>query len=61
MTEKWKNLITDYPDRFIIGTDVKLGIRSDEIRFVDLHRSLLSQLPADVAQDNPKRIFNLKT
>lgn len=63
LTEKWKTLITDYPDRFIIGTDVKLGIRPNEIRFVDLHRSLLSQLPADVAQkvaqDNPKRIFNL--
>lgn len=63
LTEKWKNLITDYPDRFIIGTDVKLGIRPDEIRFVDIHRSLLSQLPADVAQkvaqDNPIRIFNM--
>ncbi|MFA4825016.1 MAG: amidohydrolase family protein [Methanoregula sp.] len=65
LTEKWKNLIADYPDRFIIGTDVKLGIRPNEIRFVDLHSSLLSQLPADVAQkvaqDNPKRIFNLST
>lgn len=65
LTEKWKNLITDYPDRFIIGTDVKLGIRPDEIRFVDIHRSLLSRLPAGVAQkvaqDNPKRIFNLSS
>lgn len=65
LTEKWKNLITDYPDRFIIGTDVKLGIRPNEIRFVDIHRSLLSQLPPDVAlkvaQDNPMRIFNLST
>ena len=63
LTEKWRDLITDYPDRFIVGTDVKLGIRPDEIRFVDLHRSLLSQLSPDVAQmvaqDNPKRIFNL--
>jgi hypothetical protein len=63
LTEKWKNLITGYPDRFIVGTDVKLGIRPNEIRFVDLHRSLLSQLPPDVAQkvaqDNPKQIFNL--
>lgn len=65
LAEKWKNLITDYPDRFMIGTDVKLGIRPDEIRFVDIHRSLLSQLPADVAQkvaqDNPMRIFNMST
>jgi predicted small lipoprotein YifL len=65
ITEKWRDLITDYPDRFIIGTDVKLGIRPDEIRFVNIHSSLLSQLPPDVAQkvaqDNPKRIFNLST
>lgn len=60
---KWKQLITDYPDRFIIGTDVKLGIRPDEIRFADAHTSLLSQLPPDVAQkvaqENPKRIYGL--
>lgn len=63
ITEKWMNLITDYPDRFIIGTDVKLGIRGDEIRFVKDHTSLLSQLPPavaqEVAQENPKRIFEL--
>jgi hypothetical protein len=63
ISEKWLQLITDYPDRFVVGTDVKLGIRPDEIRFVDLHTSLLSQLPPDVAlkvaQDNPKHIYGL--
>ncbi len=60
---KWKALITDYSDRFVIGTDVKLGIRPDEIRFVTDHTSLLSQLPPEtaqkVAQENPKRIFRI--
>ncbi|MFA4877949.1 MAG: amidohydrolase family protein [Methanoregula sp.] len=63
VSEKWKSLLADYPDRFIIGTDVKLGIRQNEIRFVDFHHDLLSQLPPDVAQkiayDNPKRLFGL--
>ncbi|MDD1690944.1 MAG: amidohydrolase [Methanoregula sp.] len=63
ISNTWQKLITDYPDRFIIGTDVKLGILPNEIRFVDDHTSLLSQLPPDVAQkvaqENPKRIFRL--
>ncbi|NMB78199.1 MAG: amidohydrolase family protein [Methanomicrobiales archaeon] len=63
LSEPWKQLITDYPDRFIIGTDVKLGIRPDEIRYVKDHTTVLSQLPQDVAkkvaQENPRRIFRL--
>jgi predicted TIM-barrel fold metal-dependent hydrolase len=69
----WETLVTDYPTRFIVGSDNVWPVdqldRWDEPdtgwneleRFLAFHRRWLSGLPADVAHkiryDNVRRLF----
>jgi hypothetical protein len=59
----WLNVVKEFPDRFMMGSDIKPGWRDDEFRFVKSHVSILEQMPADirekVARENAKRIFHL--
>jgi len=60
---EWLSVVKDYPDRFMMGSDIKPGIWDNEFRQVKDHVSILSQLPADVqekvARDNAIQIFKI--
>lgn len=62
LTPEWLNLTRSFPDRFMIGTDAKYPEDQDQ-ETLPLHRSLLNQLPPDLAHKvgylNAVRIFNL--
>ncbi len=69
----WKNVITNYPDRFMVGTDpvwnahqVNRWYEADEgwlhyHKFISFHRKWLKELPKDVEKkvrlDNALRFF----
>ncbi len=59
----WLSVVKEFPDRFMMGSDIKPGIRENEFRQVNDHVSILSQLPPDtlekVASDNAIRIFKI--
>jgi hypothetical protein len=59
----WISLFKKYPDRFMIGSDIKAGVRADEFTFVKDHLKLLSQLPVDILKmierENAEEIFNI--
>ena len=64
---EWLQLIKDYPDRFIIGTDqfyVPPGARPIGPQKTEATKNLMTLLPPDLARriglENPTRIFNLK-
>lgn len=61
---EWLSLIKKYPDRFMIGSDIKAGIRADEFTFVKDHLKLLSQLPVSILimieRENAEEIFNIE-
>ena len=64
---EWLQLIKDFPDRFILGTDqfyVPPGARPVGPQKTEASRRFMSLLPPDLARqiglDNPIRIFNLK-
>jgi len=63
INDKWLQLFEDYPDRFMIGSDIKPGQRAGEFDFLFPYRQLLKDLPQDVrvkiAQGNAKRIFRI--
>jgi len=60
---EWLALFKDYPERFMIGSDIKPGIREDEFRFIKRHRKFLEQLPPEILKrierDNAKEIFKI--
>ena len=59
----WLSVVQEFPDRFMMGSDIKPGIWDNEFRQVKKHVSILSQLPPDiqakVARDNTIRIFKI--
>lgn len=64
---EWLELIRDFPDRFIIGTDqfyVPFGAKSIGPQKTEGSRRFISLLPPDLARvigiDNPVRLFNLR-
>jgi hypothetical protein len=64
---EWLQLLKDFPDRFIIGTDqfyVPPGSRSIGPQKTEATKLFMTLLPPDLArqigQENPSRIFNLK-
>ncbi|KAF0227306.1 MAG: hypothetical protein FD133_1278 [Erysipelotrichaceae bacterium] len=63
ITPEWISLFKKYPDRFMIGSDIKAGIREDEFTFVKDHLKLLSQLPPDILKkierENAEKIFQI--
>ncbi|MBT3358946.1 MAG: amidohydrolase family protein [Rhodospirillales bacterium] len=64
LVSEWLELFTQFPDRFILGSDEKYD-RDAKRAQKNTHgiRRLLDQLPPDLAQhiahDNPKRLFGL--
>lgn len=60
---EWMALFKEYPDRFMIGSDIKLGIREGEISYVKDHRKVLSQLPSEILKkierENAEKIFKM--
>ena len=64
LKEEWKTLMETYPDRVMVGTDV--GPRDRHLHIVEVvnyYRTLLGQLPVDVADQiahgNARTIFDL--
>jgi len=59
----WLSVVKEFPDRFMMGSDIKPGIWDNEFRQVKSHVSILSQLPPEiqgkVARDNAIRIFKI--
>ncbi|GAB6284720.1 MAG: amidohydrolase family protein [Methanoregula sp.] len=59
----WLAVVEEYPNRFMMGSDIKPGIWENEFRQVKDHVSILSQLPPDiqntVARENAIRIFRI--
>ena len=64
----WLRLFEGYPDRFMIGTDIKPGVR-DTPSHIDKHvghmREFLRRLPphlrAPIARENAVRVFKLRS
>ncbi|MCZ7404221.1 MAG: amidohydrolase family protein [Candidatus Methanoperedens sp.] len=63
ITPEWMALFKDYPDRFMIGSDIKLGVREGEISYVKDQRKVLSQLPPEILKkierENAEKIFRM--
>lgn len=61
---EWLALFKDYPERFMIGSDIKPGQREDEFRYIKEHRQFLEQLPPKILKkierENAKEIFKIK-
>jgi len=50
VTEDWRDLFTDFPDRFMVGTDTFTPTRWDEVvDHADRSREWLADLPPDLA------------
>lgn len=63
----WLSVFKKYPDRFMIGTDVKLGLDGGEGKYDQIFKTtkqFLNDLPDDLAQkiasENAKKVFNFK-
>jgi hypothetical protein len=63
INSEWLALFKDYPNRFMIGSDIKPGERDDEFKYVKAHRKFLEQLPSEILKaferDNAKEIFKI--
>lgn len=61
---EWVELLREFPDRFVIGTDQFHGVGDRMPRFLPDVRSFVDQLPADlarkVARENAERLYRLK-
>jgi len=64
ITPEWIALFKKFPDQFMIGSDIKAGVRADEFTYVKDHLKLLSQLPSEILKkierENSKKIFQIK-
>jgi predicted TIM-barrel fold metal-dependent hydrolase len=60
---EWMQLFKDYPDRFMIGSDIKPGQFDDEFSYIIRHRKFLEQLPPEILKpierDNAKKLFKI--
>ncbi|MEK6959182.1 MAG: aryl-sulfate sulfotransferase [archaeon] len=61
---EWMQLFKDYPDRFMIGSDIKPAQRSQDWMFVANHRDFLAQLPSNILKpierENAIRLYKIK-
>jgi hypothetical protein len=65
LSAEWKQLFTQYPDRFLVGSDTWVNQRWEMYAETMAHyRNWLAQLPMDVAKkiahENGERLFGLK-
>ncbi len=64
VTEDWMALFRDFPDRFMIGSDIKPGEKDDEFRRIKDHRKLLQQLPPEILskieRENAIKMYNIE-
>lgn len=64
ITPEWMSLFKEYPDRFMIGSDIKAGVRADEFTYVKDHLKVLSQLPSEILKkierENAEKVFQIK-
>ena len=64
LSKSWKLLFEEFPERFVIGTDVKLGDGGGYRRTSRPHRGILAQLSKGAAQkiatENAKALLRLK-
>ena len=60
----WKSLFEEFQDRFLIGTDVKLGDEEKDYQIVASHRAILRQLSGTAAEKiawkNAAKLLHLK-
>ena len=63
---EWLRLFNKFPDRFMIGSDVKPGARlkhGNDFRHIERMQEFLRRLPlhllGPIARDNAIRVFNL--
>jgi hypothetical protein len=63
INKKWLELFKDFPDRFMIGSDIKPGDRPNEFDFIAPHLQILKSLPREVqnkiARGNAMRIYRI--
>jgi predicted DNA-binding antitoxin AbrB/MazE fold protein/predicted urease superfamily metal-dependent hydrolase len=63
ITSEWMALLKKYPDRFMIGSDIKPGRKANEFSIIKTHRDFLEQLPPEILKpierDNAKEIFKI--
>lgn len=61
---EWLALFGDFPERFMIGSDIKPGERPNEFKYVKAHRKFLEQLPSDILKqierENAEKIFQIE-
>jgi predicted TIM-barrel fold metal-dependent hydrolase len=64
ITSEWMSLFKEYPDRFMVGSDIKAGVRVDEFLYVKDHLKVLGKLPSDILKkierENAEKIFQIK-
>jgi len=67
LREAWRQLICDFPDRFVLGSDQFYGIPGKTREFPhseEASRAILEGLPTDVAKkvatENAERVYKLK-
>ncbi|MDZ4385088.1 MAG: amidohydrolase family protein [Candidatus Moranbacteria bacterium] len=60
---EWLALFKEYPERFMMGSDIKPGERPNEFAYIKAHRKFLEQLPAEILKqierNNAKEIFKI--
>ncbi|MCX9011145.1 MAG: amidohydrolase family protein [Candidatus Methanoperedens sp.] len=60
---EWMTLFRDFPDRFMVGSDIKPGEKEDEFNRIKDHRTFLKQLPPEVLKniekENAVRIYKI--
>jgi predicted TIM-barrel fold metal-dependent hydrolase len=65
VSSEWLALFKEFPDRFMIGSDLKMGFGEDPDKFTSIayDRKFLEQLPGDILKkierENAERIFKI--
>lgn len=61
---EWLALFKEYPERFMMGSDIKPGERPNEFTYIKAHRKFLEQLPTEILKqierENAEKIFQIK-
>jgi predicted TIM-barrel fold metal-dependent hydrolase len=64
LNSDWKSLFEEFADRFVIGTDVKLGDEDDDYQIAEAHRRILRQLSqaatVKIGWENAVQLLRLK-
>lgn len=64
IASEWMEVFIKYPDRFMIGSDIKPGLDEEQFPMIKDHRKFLSQLPSEILKkierENAEEIFNIK-